>query len=86
MSEAELKEAIDNKNVIIGSREVLKNLKAENVKAVFISNNCPENTKEDIKRYTNLSKIPLEELDKTGKEVGVFSGKPFGIAVIAIKK
>jgi large subunit ribosomal protein L30e len=86
MSEAELKEAIDNKNVIIGSREVLKSLKAENVKSVFIANNCPENTKNDIARYANLAKIPLEELEKTGKEVGVFSGKPFGIVAIAIKK
>ena len=86
MSEAELKEALDKNNVVIGSREVIKKLKAEKLEAVFVSSNCPENIKNDLKRYSNLSKTKFEELEKSGKEVGVFCGKPFGISTIAIKK
>lgn len=86
MSEDDLKLAMNNNNVIIGSREVIKKLKLEEVKAVFISTNCPESLKKDIKRYSNLSKAKLEELNKTGKEIGIFCGKPFSISTVAIKK
>ncbi len=86
MSEKELKEALAKKQVTIGSRGVIKKLKTGDLKMVFVANNCPERTKKDINHYASLSNVKIEEYNGTGKQLGTFCGKPFSIAVIAIKE
>ncbi|MEM5778542.1 MAG: 50S ribosomal protein L30e [Candidatus Aenigmatarchaeota archaeon] len=81
----ELKNALREKRVIIGSKQSIKNLKLKNVKLVVIANNCPENIKNDIEYYSKLTGIKVEKFDGTAKQLGIFCGKPFPIAVLAIK-
>lgn len=81
----ELKNALKEKRVIIGSKQTIKNLKLKNVKFVVIANNCPENIKNDIEYYSKLTGIKVEKFDGTAKQLGIFCGKPFSIAALAVK-
>lgn len=85
MTTKELKDALDNKNVIVGTKRTIKYLKIEKVKKIILANNCPEDIKKDIEHYSNLSQVKIETFDGTGKQLGIFCGKPFPINTIAIK-
>ena len=80
-----LRNAVNEKNIIIGSKQTIKNLKLKKIKLVFVANNCPENLKKDLDYYSKLTGIKVEKFDGTAKQLGVFCGKPFSIAVLAIK-
>jgi elongator complex protein 3 len=41
--------------------------------------------KKDIDYYSKLTGIKFENFDGTAKQLGIFCGKPFSIAVLAIK-
>jgi len=81
----ELKNALNENNVIIGSKRSIKYLKLGKVKMIIISNNCPEDLRKDIEHYANSSRLKVEKFDGTAKQLGIFCGKPFPIATIAIK-
>jgi large subunit ribosomal protein L30e len=81
----ELRNAVNEKRVIIGSKQTVKNLKLKNIKLVVLASNCPENIKKDIDYYSKLTGIKVEKFDGTAKQLGMFCGKPFSIAVLAIK-
>lgn len=81
----ELRNAIKEKNVIIGTKQAIKNLKLKNVKSIVVANNCPENVRKDIEYYSKLTGIKMENFDGTAKQLGILCGKPFSIAVMAIK-
>jgi large subunit ribosomal protein L30e len=85
MTTQELRDAITNKNVIIGTKRTIKYLKMKGVKLVILANNCPENIKSDIEQYAKLANVKVETFDGTGKQLGIFCGKPFLINTIAIK-
>jgi len=81
----ELKNALSENNVIIGSKRAIKYLKLGNVKMIILANNCPEEIRKDIEHYAKSSKLKVEKYDGTAKQLGIFCGKPFPIATIAIK-
>ena len=80
----ELRDALKENNVVIGSKTTIKYLKLGNVKIVVLASNCPENTKSDIEHYAKTSGIEVKDFDGTSKQLGVFCGKPFAIASLAI--
>ena len=82
--EDKMKAAMESSNIIIGSRSVIKALKLKNLKSVILANNCPDNIKKDISHYAKISDIEIEQFKGTGKQLGIFCGKPFGIAVLGI--
>lgn len=81
----DLRDAVNEKKIIIGSKQTIKNLKLKSIKKVFVASNCPENLKKDINYYSKLTGIKVENFDGTAKQLGIFCGKPFSIAVLAIK-
>ena len=83
--EEKLKEALEKKTVIIGSREVGKALKLGKVNFIVVANNCPETLKKDFEHYSKLSEIDMHVFDGTGKQLGIFCGKPFPITSLAVK-
>ncbi len=81
----DLRDAVNEKKIIIGSKQTIKNLKLKSIKKVVVASNCPENLKKDINYYSKLTGIKVENFDGTAKQLGIFCGKPFSIAVLAIK-
>ena len=80
----DLKSALKENKVILGSKRTIKYLKLGKVKMIVISNNCPDNVKKDLEHYTKLTGINLGNFDGTAKQLGIVCGKPFSIATIAI--
>lgn len=83
--EDEIKTAISSDNAIIGTKEVIKAAKTGNVKKVIVSKNVPESTMKDLEHYKKIVGIEVDRFNGTGKQLGITCGKPFGIAVMAIK-
>jgi len=81
----ELRNALNENKVIIGSKQTIKNLRLKNVKLIILASNCPENIKKDIDYYSKQTGIKVDKFNGTAKQLGVFCGKPFSIAVLAIK-
>ena len=82
----EIKKNLKAKNIIIGSERTIKNLKLGRIKKVFLSSNCPENVKKDIRYYSKISKFEIIELNKRNDELGDILKKPFLISVLSIAK
>ena len=81
----ELRNAIKEKNIVIGSKQTIKNLKLKSVKSVVVASNCPDSIRKDIEYYSKLTGIKFENFDGTAKQLGILCGKPFSISVLAIK-
>ncbi|MBU2633806.1 MAG: ribosomal L7Ae/L30e/S12e/Gadd45 family protein [Nanoarchaeota archaeon] len=79
----ELKEAVKEKKLIIGTDRTIKNLKMHKVKKVYISSNCKKDIEEDLQHYCNLYKIPLTKAKENNEELGVICKKPFSVSVLS---
>jgi len=80
------KELKEEKKIIFGSKQSIKYLKKNKTKKVFISYNCPENIKKEIKELAKLNKIEVIEIKKTKEELAEICKKPFNISTISILK
>jgi len=79
MSLNNLKKAIKENKLIIGTERTLKALKQGTTKEVFISKNCPEDLRKQVKHYGEVSGISISELEETNEEIGTLCKKPFSI-------
>ena len=80
----DLRTALEEKKVVLGSKRTIKYLKLGKVKKIVMSNNAPESVKKDLEHYTKLTGTKLENFDGTSKQLGIFCGKPFSISALAI--
>lgn len=83
--EDEIKAALAKGETIIGTRSVAKALKAGHAKTVVLASNAPEDVRKDFEHYSKLSGAAVHTFNGTGKQLGVFLGKPFAVAALAIK-
>lgn len=79
----EVRTALKNDKIVIGTERVIKGVRAGTVAKVFFSNNAPEEIREDIARYAETAKIPIVELEVPNDELGVICKKKFHISVLA---
>ncbi len=86
MSMDNLKKALKDDTLIIGSDETLKLLKKGKVKEVFVSSNCQEDAMNSLEKYCEIGKCKLEKLKENSKELGAICKKPFSINMCCIKK
>jgi large subunit ribosomal protein L30e len=79
MSLDNLKKAIKEKKLIMGSERTIKTLKKGEAKEIFISKNCPELLRKQVKNYAEISNIAINELKESNEEIGIICKKPFAI-------
>ena len=79
--ETELKTALGKNLVSLGSRTAVKLAKKNEASAIIVANNCPAEILSNLKK----SGAKFETFSNTGKQLGIFCGKPFPVAVVAIK-
>lgn len=79
MSLDNLKKAIKEKKLIIGTERTISALKRGEAKEVFVSKNCPELLRKEIKNYAEISNISVNELKESNEEMGTICKKPFSI-------
>lgn len=68
----------------IGKESVMKALRGNKVKTVFLAKNCPTVLKADIQHHAALAKVSVIEIDHTNEEIGVLCKKNFFISVAGI--
>lgn len=83
---AEIKKLIENKELIIGTKETIKNLKKGNTKKVFLTVNCPKEDADTIIHYAGIASVEIVELDIPNDELGTICRKPFFISVVSVGK
>ena len=79
MSLENLKKAIKEETLTIGTERTLKALKQGKTKEVFVSKNCPDLLRTQVKRYGEISGIKITELNETNNEIGTLCKKPFSV-------
>jgi large subunit ribosomal protein L30e len=79
MSVENLKKAIKEKNLTIGTEETIKSLKKGDVKEVFVAKNCPGILRRKVKNYSEMTGATVSELEETNEEIGSICKKPFSI-------
>ena len=82
----ELKDSLAKGKAVVGTRRTVKYLKANRLKLVIMASNCTEEIRKEIENYSKSSNMKVEKFDGTGKQLGLFCGKPFPIAVVSIVK
>ena len=82
----DLKKALGTEKLVVGTKESITNLKRGLVAEVFLTANCPDYVKEDIKRYAAEAQIPVLDLAISNEELGVVCRKPFKISVASLLK
>lgn len=80
----ELKAKAQEGKIIVGTEKVLKRLRENKIKKIFLASNCPAKIKDDINHYAKLAKIPVIELNLNNEELGLFCKKNFFVAVLGI--
>jgi len=78
----ELKKALQENKVIIGTERVLKKLRIGKLQKVYLASNCPKNTREDIKHLAKLYNIQINEMKEDNEQLGIICKKPFSISVL----
>ncbi len=84
--EDEIKNALAKNAVVVGARTVIKALKTRGAKAVVVATNAPDTMRKDLQHYASISKVPLHSFNGTGKQLGIFLGKPFPVAALALRE
>jgi len=77
---------VKSKKIVIGSREVVKNVKKGNLIKIIKATNCPEETNKDLERYAKMSSFEIEEFEGDSKKLGEMCGKPFNVLLLGVKK
>lgn len=80
----EIKVNLQEGKVVVGKDLVLKNLRAKKMSKVFLASNCPQDLKDDVKRFSELANISLVELEQDNEELGIICKKNFFISVLGI--
>ncbi len=82
----EIKEAMEEKKLIIGSKSVVKNIKRNDVKYVICSTNCKEDVINDLNYYNKNFGVEIKKFKGNSRQLGEICGKPFNVMLLGIKK
>jgi large subunit ribosomal protein L30e len=82
----EIKEAMKEKKILIGSRTVIKGVKRGHLDSVIYASNCPEETRKDLEYYSRGGFLELKEFKGNSVQLGELCGKPFNVLLIGIRK
>ena len=78
--------AVDTGTVTLGSDKSIQALKLGKGKLVIIANNCPDEIREDVMYYSQLSEVPVYTYEGSSVDLGSVCGKPFTVATLIIRE
>jgi ribosomal protein L30E len=82
----QIKDAMKDGKIIIGSNSVLRQLKKGRVGAVIYAENAPESRVRDLDHYSSVSGAEIMKYSGKSSKLGETCGKPFNILLIGIMK
>ena len=78
----DIRKGLERKKIILGTDRVIKNLKLGKIVKVYLSSNCPDDVKEEVKRY----KVEVVELKQPNDELGALCKKQFSVSVLGVSR
>ncbi len=84
--EKDIKQAVSDRKVMIGSRGVLRAFRAGKLSSVIYAKNTPAGTLNDIRHYSGILGIKPQEYDGNSMQLGELAGKPFSVILLGITK
>ncbi|MBW2985518.1 ribosomal L7Ae/L30e/S12e/Gadd45 family protein [Candidatus Woesearchaeota archaeon] len=82
----EIKQLLKTKKLIFGTKQTIKNIQQNKLEKFFLSSNCKDETKKDLKHYAKIAKIEAISLQNSNKDIGILCKKPFSISVVGVLK
>ncbi len=79
--EIDLKAALGKNLVSLGARVSEKLARKGEANFIVAASNCPEEILNDLRKTS----VKVETFSGTGKQLGIFCGKPFPVAALAVK-
>jgi len=86
MVEKDIKNALKEKKLIIGSESVLRNIKSVSVSYVIYPINCREDVLKELKYYSKNFGLDIRKFKGNSRQLGELCGKPFNVMLLGIKK
>ncbi len=86
MTLSELKKHAGSKKLIIGKDRVLKMLRKNNIKEIFLSANCGPDTLEDVESFAKKFDVKISRLKITNDDMGVVVKKPFAVSIAGLQR
>lgn len=83
---ADIKKNLKTKKLVIGTKQIVKNLKLGKLEKVFLTSNCPENVKKDVEHYSSISGCEVKHLSIPNEELGIICKKQFSISAAGLLK
>jgi large subunit ribosomal protein L30e len=80
----ELRLALSTGRVQLGSNTAERELRRGRARIVILSSNIPEEKAITMRRYGNLSDIPVLQHSKDSMDLGILCGKPYPVSAIII--
>ena len=77
---------LKEKKVVIGYKQVLRQIKIGNPKIIVYANNLPKEKLEELEHNTKIGNIKTYKFSKDSIELGLVCKKPFSVSVLAIKR
>jgi large subunit ribosomal protein L30e len=81
--EKKLKEAVSSSNFKCGHKQALQTLKGS--KLIVLSRSVNATTRKVLEQQALATGVPIHQFDGNSMQLGKLCGKPFRIAVVAIK-
>jgi len=82
--EKAVRTAVDTGKVELGTDRTRKLALTGRAKMVVVAGNCPQDAERDLRRYCDLSGIPVVSFRGTSIEVGMVCGKPFPVCAMGV--
>ena len=81
--EKTLKEAVSSSNFKCGHKQALQTLKGS--KLIVLSRSVSATTRKVLEQQALATGVPIHQFDGNSMQLGKLCGKPFRVAVVAIK-
>ena len=82
----DIKKELKEKKILIGTDRVVKNLVTGKLDKIYLSSNCSDDVKKEIKHYSKLNNTKVIQLKLPNDELGAVCKKPFSISVLGVLK
>jgi len=83
--EETIQDALKSQKAILGYRQSIKFIKADEPKLIVIAKNIPESMKKEIEHNVKVSDAKMEIFNGSSRDLGVICGKPYPVSIVVIK-
>lgn len=78
--------AVKTGKVSFGAQSAIQNAKTGKARLIVLAANCPNNVREDLEYYSELSQVPLVTFTGTSFDLAGVCGKPFSVSALSIRE